>query len=118
VEPSREFLRAARRAADEAGERQALSDADIGLVAMGLQLRSEGREVTILSDDYSVQNLAAALGIRFKPLAAAGIKLLFKWSLYCPACRKLHPPTADLLCARCGGPLRRRVVKSKGVQRP
>jgi len=43
------------------GDRVVLSKADTGVLALALELRSEGKTPVIVSDDYAVQNVAEGL---------------------------------------------------------
>jgi UPF0271 protein len=93
----------------EMGEADALSKADAELLALGAQLKGEGWETILISDDYSVQNVASELGLGFKGLATQGIKRQFKWVVYCPGCRRtFEEPQEDGVCPICGTDLKRR----------
>jgi len=93
----------------EMGEADALSEADVELLALGAQLKGEGWETTLISDDYSVQNVASELGLGFKGLATQGIKRQFKWVTYCPGCRRtFEEPQDEGTCLICGTRLKRR----------
>ncbi len=92
-----------------AGEAHRLSITDKRLLALALQLKSEGEAPTIVSDDYSVQNMASRLGFAFKAQATRGIKKVLEWSIYCPGCyRKFEKPQEDNVCPVCGTPLKRK----------
>ncbi|TET71488.1 hypothetical protein E3J39_04520, partial [Candidatus Bathyarchaeota archaeon] len=58
LSPASRFLENVREVAKEMGEEGALSAADMQLLALGLYLQSDGKTPTVVSDDYSVQNLA------------------------------------------------------------
>ena len=91
------------------GEAHKLSDTDKQLLALGLQLKSQGDAPTIVSDDYSVQNMASRLGLRFAAQATRGIKRVYEWGIYCPGCkRKFESPQEDNVCPICGTELKRK----------
>ncbi len=91
------------------GEAHKLSDTDKRLLALGLQLKSQGDVPTIVSDDYSVQNMASRLGLRFAAQATRGIKRVYEWVIYCPGCRrKFESPQEDNVCPICGTELKRK----------
>ena len=101
----------------EMGEAGALSRADAELLALGAQLRGEGWETTVVSDDYSVQNVASELGLGFKGLATPGIKRQFRWETYCPGCRKtFEGPQEEGVCPVCGTGLKRRPVRKRSLR--
>ena len=107
--PDPKYRADVERTIGEMGEAAALSKADTELLALGAQLKGEGWETTVVSDDYSVQNVASRLGLGFKGLATQGIKRQFKWETYCPGCRKtFDEPQEEGICPICGTELKRR----------
>jgi len=99
---------AERRLADIGGE---LSETDIRVIALALDLRREGFEPVILTDDYGLQNLSKVLGIEYSPIATRGIRLVFQWKKVCPGChREYH--AGRRVCPVCGTKLRRVVVRN------
>lgn len=92
-----------------AGEAHKLSITDKRLLSLGLQLKSEGKEPTIVTDDYSVQNMAARLGLRFVSQVTKGIKKVLNWVIYCPGCRRrFDSQQEDNICPICGTELKRK----------
>ena len=107
--PDPKFRTEAERVIGEMGEANALSEADAELLALGAQLKEEGWETTVVSADYSVQNVSSKLGLGFKGLATQGIKRQFKWETYCPGCRRtFEEPQDEGACPFCGTKLKRR----------
>jgi UPF0271 protein len=106
-DPSRESIDDVARVAIEIGDLPKLSEADLAVLALALELSSEGYEVTVISDDYSVQNVALALN-----LATVGATVrkagLLKWIYYCPACGAAYERCDSRVCPRCGTELKRR----------
>jgi UPF0271 protein len=77
-----------------------------------LNLKNEKKEPTIISDDYSIQNIATKLGIESKGLASMGIKKVIEWRIYCPGCKKNYEKTSiDKTCLVCGTTLMRKPKK-------
>jgi UPF0271 protein len=108
-QPESIFLEKAREASKQIGDLLYLSEADIRILALAMQLKTEGRTPTIVSDDYSIQNVAGKIGVNHSPLATFGIKFYLKWTLYCPACRKRYPPDhKSKTCRICGTTLKRK----------
>jgi len=98
------------------GEESALSDTDLALLALAMDLKMEGRDVAIISDDYAIQNVSAKISIPFIPVSSSGIAHVFTWSLFCPACRKSYPLSKRTTCSVCGTTLRRRVVEKSRLR--
>jgi len=95
--------------AKTSGEAHKLSLTDKQLLALGLQLKADGKEPIVVSDDYSVQNMALKLGFRFVSQATKGIKKVLNWSIYCPGCRMVFDsPQEDNICPVCGTELKRK----------
>jgi UPF0271 protein len=115
--PDTKYRDEAQRIIGEMGEADALSEADAELLALGAQLKGEGWETTVVSDDYSVQNVASELGLGFRGLATQGIKRQFKWETYCPGCRRtFEKPQEDGVCPICGTDLKRRPSRKRPLR--
>jgi UPF0271 protein len=118
VEPEESYLGVVEDESLRMGESHALSATDKQVLALGLQLRDVMLEPVIVSDDYSVQNMADALGLGYRGLATPGIKRQFTWTLYCPGCRQEYAkPQPDDVCPICGTDLKRRPSRKRGVTR-
>ncbi len=118
VEPEERHLDAVEDESLRMGESHALSATDKQVLALGLQLRDGELEPVIVSDDYSVQNMAETLGLRHRGLATPGIKKRYTWTLYCPGCRREYAePQIDDVCPVCGTELKRKPVRKRGVTR-
>ena len=118
VEPKESYLDIVEDESLRMGESHVLSATDKQVLALGLQLRDVMLEPVIVSDDYSVQNMADALGLGYRGLATPGIKRQFTWTLYCPGCRREYAePQPDDVCPICGTELKRRPSRKRGVTR-
>jgi len=103
-------------ASSQAGESGYLSKADREVLALALDLKLDGHEPTIVSDDYAIQNVADHLQINHSSLANFGIVHRFRWIMYCPACfRRYKPP--EKKCKVCGTLLRRKVLSKTKANR-
>ncbi|HDD70127.1 hypothetical protein CW667_01675 [Candidatus Bathyarchaeota archaeon] len=110
--PDKVFVEKVREAATFLGDSFFLSKADMQVLALALQLKTRGCEVSIATDDYSIQNVANQLGVKFASLATFGIRFRSKWVRYCPACHKKYP--ADYKherCEVCGTMLKRKMLR-------
>jgi UPF0271 protein len=114
--PSQECLNTVKASASKLGDSFKLSATDIQLLALASELKAAGYTPQIITDDYSIQNVATQLGIEFLALATFGIKRLLEWIRYCPACHREYPVNFSFReCQVCGTELKRkprRTVKS------
>jgi len=102
IDPDKNSMKKAGSAARNTGDYQKLSQADISIIALALQL-----ETTLLTEDYAVANVAAALKIPVESSSSKGIKETRKWIAYCSACGRAFGPDAKE-CALCGNKLKRK----------
>lgn len=116
--PEARYVADVEAAMAELGEAGIQSNADMELLALGLQLRAEGKDPVVVSEDYSVQNVADHLGLRYRSLATPGIKRRFAWSIYCPGCRRsFSRPQPGGFCPICGTELKRKPVRKMPADR-
>lgn len=109
--------------AKESGDFKSLSECDMQILATSLYLKEsaliqfgEHFLVKLISDDYSVLNLAKILKISADPFRRTGIKNKIKWDIYCPACHKtydLEKISNLIFCSSCGEKLKKK-PKIKG----
>lgn len=103
-----EIINASRKV----GDMRYLSEADIQVLALALELKGRGLNPLIVTDDYSIQNVANKINVEFTPLLTFGIKFRFKWTLYCPACYRKYPPDYKFkICKVCGTTIKRKPKK-------
>ena len=107
--PSETCLNKVKASASQVGDSFLLSETDIQLLALALELKVAGYTPQIVTDDYSIQNVATQLGIEFLALATFGIKRLLEWIRYCPACHREYPADSTAKeCQVCGTLLKRK----------
>lgn len=110
TEPSKESIERVRSAAVNTGDIMTLSEADISLIALSLDLSKEGN-VVLVSDDFAVRNVAEALGI---PLSETNVKMgnwrRIRWKVYCKACGKEYSNTKLEECLICGTKLSKKAL--------
>lgn len=100
---------AAKAHATKAGDTFKLSETDMQLLSLAFELKEQGYTPQIVTDDYSIQNVAKQLGIQFNALATLGIKRQLEWIRYCPACYKQYPADSKYKeCQVCGTELKRK----------
>ena len=107
--PSEEYWNQVKASANRVGDSFFLSETDLQILALALQLKVEGYIPQIVTDDYSIQNVATKMGIEFVSLATFGISRLLEWVRYCPACHREYPADYNSTeCAVCGTTLKRK----------
>lgn len=107
--PSQKFLAKAKASATALGDSFFLSETDIQVIALALEIKARGEEPQIVTDDYSIQNVAKQQGLGFVPLGTLGIKRLLTWIRYCPACHRTYPANFKATeCSVCGTELKRK----------
>jgi endoribonuclease Nob1 len=107
--PMQQFTDVAKASASKVGDSFKLSEADFQLLALAFELKAEGYTPQIVTDDYSIQNVATQMGIDFLALATFGIKRLLEWVRYCPACHRQYPVNCKTSeCQVCGTELKRK----------
>ena len=65
-----------------------LSETDTSIIALAIDLKKEGKNPIILTDDYSLQNTARTLNIKFEKIITPGIKSQWRWVVVCPGCHR------------------------------
>jgi len=110
VKPGNRYIRLVRKAAVKLGEHASLSDADISVAALALELQDKGYQVVVLTDDYALQNLLKSLGIVCKGYRTRGISRTQKYVMRCPGCGYVSKRWGEKICPRCGTRLRKSIV--------
>ncbi len=115
VECSRpEYVLRIKRVAKETGDVYRLSNTDVKVLAKALELKEKGFEVSIVTDDYSIQNVAKVIGVGIESIIQKGISKAFKWVKVCKGCgRKVEGD----VCPVCGSEVVLRRVRSEKARR-
>jgi UPF0271 protein len=115
--PNDLFLSKVKTAATQVGDTLFLSETDLQLLALALELKTGGYSPLIITDDYSMQNVANQMGIEFASLATFGIRRRWQWIRYCPACHKQYPADSNIKkCQVCGTELKRKPQKKSSLR--
>ncbi len=80
------------------GDEARISETDAQVLALALDI---GGEAVILTDDYSIQNLAKTLGVKYASMQMKGIKSVFRWEYVCSGCRRKYENPVET-CPECG----------------
>jgi len=101
-EPSPTSLARCREAAARSGDIARLSPTDLEILAVALDInRDPLQEAVILTDDYSIQNLARILQVKYLGLSQEGITRQIKWVVCCPGCGRRFADKVSV-CPICG----------------
>ena len=112
---SKESIKKINNISEETGDIGRLSKADIELLALSLDLcKMDYKDVVILTDDYSIQNVANVLNIRFEGISQSGITKRFKWTCRCRGCGKKFKENIKI-CPICGTKTKNIVSSSKDI---
>lgn len=116
--PKAEFLDRVKESSRDVGDVLFLSDVDMQVLALALELKSAENEPLIVTDDYSIQNVADQLKLEFAPLMTFGIRFRLHWIRYCPACRRKYPPDyKHKRCENCGTELKRKPLRKTALRK-
>ncbi|WP_232686453.1 NOB1 family endonuclease [Halobacterium zhouii] len=100
--PGDDALRAVRSAALATGDRDALSETDVSVLAVAHEL-----DATLVTDDYAMQNVAGELGVGVEAIAQEGITERRDWHFQCQGCGREFDDDRDR-CPVCGSGLERK----------
>ena len=107
--PAQEFLDTVKASATSIGDSFFLSETDNQVLALALEIKTRGDNPQIVTDDYSIQNVATKLRIDFVSVVTFGIRRQLSWIRYCPACYRTYPANyKSKTCSICGTDLKRK----------
>jgi UPF0271 protein len=86
--------------AEKGGESGRLSVADVDVLAVTLGVEGE-----LVTDDYTVQNLARRMGIPFRPIQTRGITEAYRFVPRCTGCGRFYEKMLPD-CPVCGSALK------------
>lgn len=110
-EPAQWALNEVQRMMGESGDVLRLSEVDIEVLALAVTFK-ESKELKIVTDDYSMQNLSKILKIPYQGVLTRGIKEVYRWIRVCQGCKKKYQHHYDGEdCEICGSKLIKRRIK-------
>lgn len=113
-DPSKESIAKIKAISENTGDIDRLSDADKQILALALDVSKEN-EAVILTDDYSIQNVACSLGIKCESISQRGITKNFKWAHKCSGCGKKFKENIKV-CPICGALTKNIVIKKSDTR--
>ena len=113
--PSKDSLKKIKETLEKTGDIDRLSLFDIEILAIALDENNQKNvEVVLLTDDYSIQNVAIYNKIKFKSLNQDGITKKFKWISRCRGCGKKFKDNISI-CPICGSDTKKIVIKTEEI---
>ncbi|MFQ5710183.1 MAG: NOB1 family endonuclease [Candidatus Geothermarchaeales archaeon] len=108
------YVKRALAEADKMGDRRVLSEADVSLLALFLEMCDQGEGPVLLTDDYALQNIASSLGLEVQTIVGRKIREIIIWKVYCPLCNKsFSPDFRGDRCPECLTPLTRKAISKR-----
>ena len=115
--PSQYSIDKIKTISNKTGELDRLSEADMDVLALALDINTAGnKEAVILTDDYSIQNVAYVLNIKFESISQQGITKRFIWNHRCVGCGKTFKEKLKI-CPICGSPTKSIVLDGKDIRK-
>ena len=96
----------------ESGDILRLSLPDKKLIALAYMLAEEGKDVKVITDDYTIQNTLKIMDIPYSGIITEGIKGIYNWKKVCEGCKKEFDedyPFDD--CEICGSKIFKKRIK-------
>jgi len=110
--PTDASLTEVEKSSKTVGDVRFLSDVDKQVLALAFELKNHGENALVVTDDYSIQNVANQIGLEFVPLMTFGIRYRLNWIIYCPACHRKYPADSKVKnCETCGTELKRKPLR-------
>lgn len=114
-EPSKKSIIKIKEISEITGDYSRLSKTDIDILALALDLKNDTENnVSILTDDYSIQNVSNYLKINYLNITQTGIKKRFIWSYKCMGCGKKFEKSINI-CPICGSSIKNYLSKTKKI---
>ncbi len=111
AEPARGSIEKVREIARRSGDISRLSPTDIEVLSLAVEMGA-----LLVTEDYSMQNIAEAAGIGFISLYLPPIREFVEWELRCLSCGAPAEGSGAKECRICGGKLITRRRRSRPLR--
>jgi len=112
--PSKESKEYIDEISKKTGDYGRLSEIDKEILALALDIKKQDEEPVILTDDYSIQNMAEELKIKYENISQKGITKKYKWICKCKGCGKKYKDNINI-CLICGSETKKIIIKDKNI---
>ncbi|MCK4348686.1 MAG: NOB1 family endonuclease [Thermoplasmatales archaeon] len=117
LSPSKKSRDAVNSTSRKTGDEDRLSKADVDVLALALDMKlDDDKDAVILTDDYSIQNVADALDMKFGNIGQPKITKRFKWGYQCLGCGKKFKENIKI-CPICGAATKNIILDGKDIKR-
>ena len=111
-EPSLESINKLESIISNSGDVLRLSAPDKKLLALAIDFKDNKKDIILVTDDYSIQNVLKILNIQHMSVLTEGIKGIYNWKKVCQGCRKEYPDDYDADdCEICGSKIFKKRIK-------
>lgn len=97
------YVKSVEKIISKSGDVLRLSYPDKKLISLAYMLSDDGKNVKVISDDYTIQNTLKIMKIPYSGIITEGIKEIYNWKKVCEGCKKEYGedyPFDD--CEICG----------------
>jgi len=110
LEPSKESLQKVRAVAAKTGDLNSISEADMSIIALTMDLSSSKKDenIVLVTDDFAIRNVAEVLGVNLSETTIRGEWKNITWVTYCKGCGKEYSNPKITVCDVCGTKLSRK----------
>lgn len=113
--PSKKSILHIEKTAKTSGDIERLSKTDMEIIALAYEFKKQGDKPVILTDDYSIQNLAYILNLNYESFNQLKITKRFKWSYRCRGCGRTFRNIIKI-CPVCGSNTKKIVSSEKNIK--
>ncbi|MGC9516609.1 MAG: hypothetical protein ACP5C3_02805 [Methanomicrobiales archaeon] len=112
IAPDKEFLDKLELIIQNSGDNTRLSQVDKNVIALAMTLKHKKLDPTVVTDDYSMQNVLKILGISYRSILTEGINQIYNWIKICKGCKKKYASDYKFNeCEICGSPIIKKRIK-------
>lgn len=108
----KEYIKSVEEIISESGDILRLSLPDKKLISLAYMMSEQGKNVKVISDDYTIQNTLKIMAIPYSGIITEGIKGVYNWKKVCEGCKKEYSedyPFED--CEICGSKIFKKRIK-------
>jgi len=114
-EPNKASKQKILKIISKTGDLDRLSETDVEILSIAYEIKEEGKEPIILTDDYSIQNVAETLKIKYENINQFKITKKFKWICRCRGCGKRFKSDVKN-CPICGTETKKIVSSEESIK--